>query len=162
MTCDLRLGRVVGLPAVLGERLMGHVERAVLDEGGKQLQGLVLRRGLGGARWAGREEIRLLGDVSVILRARPGRPPRSADFCLRAVKDESGLTLGRVTDVFVCPETLAVTALEVSLGLMEELLQGRRIIRRWTVRTDAEDGPQVLIPREAWEHTDKPEGGDAQ
>lgn len=153
MTCDVRLGRVVGLPAVCGDRLVGHVERAVLEEDGRQLRGLILRRGLGGARWAAREEIGLLGDVSVILKTRPGRPPRSTDFTLRAVKDESGLTLGRVTDVFVSPDTLAVTALEVSLGLVEELLRGRQLIRRWAIRPGDQDGPQVLIPRDAWEET---------
>lgn len=151
MTCDVRLGRIVGLPAVLGERLLGHVERAVLTEDGARLRGLVIRRGLGSARWAAGSGIGVLGDVSVILGTRPVRLPRDTDFVLRTVKDESGLTLGRVTDVWICPENLAVTALEVTLGLYEDMRQGRLTIRRWTVQPDPEDGAQVLIPREEWE-----------
>lgn len=153
MTCDVRLGRVVGLPAVLGETLMGHVERAVLTPDGRQLRGLVIRKGLGGARWAEGRGIGVLGDVSVVLGRRPVHLPRDADFTLRTVKDESGLTLGRVTDVWVSPESLEVTALEVSLGLYEELRKGRLTVRRWAVQPDEEDGARVLIPREEWEVT---------
>lgn len=151
MTCDIRLGRVLGLPAVLGERLVGHVERAVLDREGRQLRGLVIRRGLGGARWVSREDVGVLGDVSVIIGRTPVRTPRDTGFTLRTVKDESGLTLGRVTDVWLSPETLAVTALEVTLGLMEELRTGRLRVREWAVQPGEDGAAQVLIPRKAWE-----------
>ena len=150
MTCDVRLGRILGLPAVCGERVVGHVERAVPDEKGQRLQGLIIRRGLGGAKWAPRSGIAVLGDVSVILGERPGRLPKGNDAVLGAVKDESGLTLGRVTDLWIRPETLEITALEVTLGLLEDVLSGRRRISRWTVQP-GEDGAQVLIPRDEWE-----------
>lgn len=149
MTCDVRLGRIVGLPAVCGEKMVGHVERAVPDAGGRTLRGLVIRRGLGSAKWADRSAIAVLGDVSVILEARPVRVPRGGSAVLGAVKDESGLTLGRVTDLWVNPETFAITAMEISLGWMEEMRGGRRIIRRWTIQPGQET--QVLIPREEWE-----------
>ena len=67
MTCDVRLGRILGLPAICGARIVGHVERAIPDAEGRCLQGLVIRRGLGGAKWADRSSIAVLGDVSVIL-----------------------------------------------------------------------------------------------
>lgn len=151
MTSDVRLGRVLGLPAILGERMVGHVERAVLAPDGQHLRGLLIRKGLGSARWAEREQIGVLGDISVILDGKPTRPPRDADFTLRTVKDESGLTLGRVTDVWVSSETLQVTALEVTLGLLEELRTGRLRVQHWAVQPDDDDGAQVLIPREEWE-----------
>lgn len=151
MTSDVRLGRVLGLPAVLGERLVGHVERAVLDREGRRLRGLVIRRGLGGAKWISREGVGVLGDVSVILGRTPIRPPKDTDFTLRTVKDESGLTLGRVTDVWLSPETLAVTALEVTLGLMEDLRTGRLRVCEWAVQPGEDGAAQVLIPRNAWE-----------
>lgn len=150
MTCDVRLGRVLGLPAVLGERLVGHVERAVLDREGRQLRGLVIRRGLGGAKWVSREGVGVLGDVSVILGRAPVRPPKDADFTLRTVKDESGLTLGRVTDVWLSPETLSVTALEVTLGPLEDIRTGRLRVRDWAVQPGEDGAAQVLIPRREW------------
>lgn len=150
MTCDVRLGRIVGLPAVCGEKVVGHVERAIPDEGARSLRGLVIRRGLGSAKWADRSAIAVLGDVSVILEAKPVRVPRRGSAALGPVKDESGLTLGRVTDLWVNPETFAITAMEISLGWMEELHGGRRVIRRWMIQP-GQEAPQVFIPREEWE-----------
>ena len=49
MTCDVHLTRVLGLPAVLRGRSQGHVERAVLENDGHALRGLIVRRGFGGA-----------------------------------------------------------------------------------------------------------------
>ena len=149
-TCEVRLGRILGLPAVMGARVVGHVERAVPDETGKHLTGFVIRRGLGSAKWADATSVEVLGDVSLILRSSPERHHREKAYAISAVKDESGLTLGRVTDWWISRDTLDVTALEISLGPLEDLRRGRCTIRRWTVQP-GEDGWQVLIPREAWE-----------
>ncbi len=150
MTCDVRLGRILGLPAIWGERVVGHVERAVPDEEGKHVQGFVIRRGLGGAKWADRSAIRVLGDVSVILGEKPGRVPKGRDVTLSAVKDEGGLTLGRVTDLWVSQDNLDITALEVTLGLVEDLRSGRRTVRQWAVQM-GDEGLTALIPRDQWE-----------
>ena len=150
MTCEVRLGRILGLPCVCGEKVVGHVERAVPDETGQQVQGFIIRRGLGSAKWADRRTVSVVGDVSVILREKPVRPPRGAEAALGPVKDEGGLTLGRVTDWWISKEQLGITALEVTLGLTEDLLTGRRRVSRWTVRA-GEEGLLVLLPREEWE-----------
>lgn len=146
----VRLGRIVGLPAVCGERVVGHVERAVPDETGQHVLGFIIRRGLGSAKWADHSAVSVLGDVSVILRQRPGRVPRGSDAVLSAVKDEGGLTLGRVTDWWISRDSLDITALEVTLGLLSDITSGRRRVQRWTVKP-GEDGLTVLIPREEWE-----------
>ena len=146
----MRLGRILGLPAVCGERVVGHVERAVPDETGQHVRGFIIRRGLGGAKWADRSAITVLGEVSVILKEKPGRVPKGSEAAWSAVKDEGGLTLGRVTDLWISRDALDITALEVTLGLLEDLTTGRRTVRHWTVQP-GEDGMQVLIPREAWE-----------
>ena len=152
MTCDVRLGRILGLPCICGERVVGHVERAVPDEMGQQVEGFIIRRGLGGAKWADRAAVTVLGDVSLILKEKPGRMPKGRDACLGAVKDESGLTLGRVTDWWISRDELNITALEVTLGLLEDLKNGRRRVNRWMTQR-AEDGIQVFLPREEWEKT---------
>ena len=159
MTSDLRLGRILGLPAICGERVVGHVERAIPDEAGRQLTGLIIRRGLGGAKWADRSAIHVLGEVSVILRCKPGRVPRGKENLLATVKDEGGLTLGRITDWWISPDTLHITALEITLGLLEDLRSGRRRVQQWTVQP-GEDGMQVLIPRQAWETPPLVKGGE--
>ena len=148
----VRLGRILGLPAVCGERVVGHVERAVPDESGQRVTGFIIRRGLGSAKWADRSAVTVLGDVSVILKEKPGRVPRGSGIALTSVKDESGLTLGRVTDWWIRREGLDITALEVTLGPLEDLRSGRRTVRQWAVQP-GEEGATVLIPREEWEGT---------
>ena len=147
----MRLNRVVGLPAVLGGRTLGHVERAVLDRASLQLRGFTVRRGLLGARWVSREGVSVLGDVSVVLQSAPVRPPKDADCPLGRVTDESGLTLGRVTDAWLRPDTLEITALEVTLGPLEDLRRGRLRVRDWAIQTASGGETQVLIERQRWE-----------
>ena len=146
----VRLGRILGLPAVCGGRVVGHVERAVPDETGQQVTGFIVRRGFGSAKWADRSTVTVLGDVSVILGEKPGRIPRRSEMAISAVKDESGLTLGRVTDWWISRDSLQITGLEITLGLLEDLRSGRRRVSQWAVQP-GEEGLTVLIPREEWE-----------
>lgn len=142
----IRLGSIVGLPAALDGRMVGRVEQTVLTHDGHALRGLVVRHGLGGARWVDAAHIAVLGNVSVILACKPGRLPVDADFILTSVKDTAGLNLGRVTDAYVNPATMQITALEVSLGLVEEITLGRMLARHFVVRPTPDEPGQVLIP----------------
>lgn len=142
----IRLGSLVGLPAALEGRMVGRVEQTVLTPDGHALRGLVIRHGFGGARWADTDSIRVLGNVSVILACKPRRLPRDADFTLTSVKDTGGLNLGRVTDAYVNAATFQVTALEISLGLVEELTCGRMLARSFVVQPAPGEPGQVLIP----------------
>lgn len=151
MTCEIRLSRVVGLPVIHGGRLLGHVEQALPDGEGKRLDGLVIRRGLRGARWASRESVGVLGEVSVILACPPGKTRKAGESSASLVKDESGLTLGRVTDMWLDAGNLTVTALEISLGPLEDVRRGRLRVNAWTLCPGGDGAPQVVIPRQAWE-----------
>lgn len=142
----IRLGSLVGLPAALDGRMVGRVEQTILTPDGHALRGVIIRHGLGGARWAEASSIRVLGDVSVILARKPRHLPRDADFTLTSVKDTSGLNLGRVTDAYVNAATFQVAALEISLGLVEELTCGRMLARSFVVRPAPGEPGQVLIP----------------
>lgn len=149
MTCEIRLTRAVGLPVILGERLVGHVERAALTPDGRHLSGLVIRRGMGGARWVSREMISILGNVSVVLQQAPTHLPKDAGTPPYRVTDETGLTLGRVTDAWLRADTLETAALEVSLGPIEDLRRGRLRVRRWDAQ--AGNSCQIRIGRNEWE-----------
>ena len=142
----IRLGSVTGLPVVCAGKLQGRVEQAVLNPEGRSLRGLVVRRGFGGARWLAAEDILVLGEVSVIALRRPGRIPRDAAFNLGCVRDTAGLDLGRVTDVYLQPDTRRVAALEITLGPLEELRCGRMLARDFAVHPAPGEPGQVLIP----------------
>ena len=147
MTCkEIRLGSITGLPVILNGRKIGRVEKAVLTPDGRALRGLVTRQGLGGAKWIPGEAASVLGQVSVVTAMHPGRVPRDADFSFGSVRDTAGLHIGRVTDVFLDADTRRITALEVSLGLVEELTVGRLLAREYVVRTAPSEPGQVLIP----------------
>ena len=143
MTSDIRLNSILGLPVILRGRMIGRVERAVITRDGRSLRGLMIRRGLGGAKWIESEQIAVLGEVSVIVDKETVRLPRDADFDLGMVKDTAGMTLGWVTDVLLNPATYRVTGLELTLGFMEELLGGRLIARSWTFIPGTDE---VLVP----------------
>lgn len=143
MTSEIRLNGILGLPVILRGRMIGRVERGVVTSDGRSLRGLTVRRGLGGAKWIESGHIVVLGEVSVIVDNEPTRLPRDAGFDLGTVKDTGGMPLGWVTDVFLHPVTYRVTGLELTLGLMEELLGGRLIARTWTVTPGT---GQVLVP----------------
>lgn len=142
----IRLGSVVGLPVILEGEMVGRVEQTVLTPDGRSLRGLVVRQGMGGARWIRQESIRVMGDVSVIIGEKPGRLPKDAGFALTSVKDTGGLNLGRVTDVYLYPQSFRVAAIEISLGLWEEWTLGRMLARQFVVRPAPEEPGQVLIP----------------
>jgi len=142
----IRLGSIAGLPVIWQGKVLGRVEQAVLTRDGRALRGIVLRRGLGSARWAARSDLDVLGDVSVILSRAPTRPPRDAAFALGSVKDTAGLQLGRVTDVFLHRESLQTAALEISLGLWEDLSCGRMLARTYVLPPAPEEPGMVLIP----------------
>ena len=149
MTCEarmIRLGSVTGLPVVCAGRMLGRVEQAILTQSGKKLRGMVIRKGMGGAKWLDNAQIIVIGGVSVLVQGKPGRLPRDTDFALGSVKDVSGLRLGRVTDVFLNPETRCVTALEISPGPLEELRGGRSLVREFVVRPTFQEPGQVLVP----------------
>ncbi len=158
---SVRMGSLAGLPVILAGQARCRVERPVLEKDGKRLRGLVVRRGLGGARWVGREAIELIGQVSVIVRVRPMRLPPDTDFALGSVRDATGLTLGRVTDAWLNPETLRVEALEIVPGLVEALLSGPLRCDRFAVCPCREEPGRVMIPGGLWlEKSAAPRGRD--
>lgn len=147
----MRLMRVLGLPVILGQKRIGHVERVFLDEQGRRVRGVVIRRSLGPRRWIRREGVQVLGDVSMVLAETPVRLPRDTQDVPHRVTDENGLTLGRVTDAWLQADTLAVRALEVTLGPCEDLLRGRLRVHGWAIQPAPDGTLQVMISRREWE-----------
>ncbi len=147
---------LIGLPVIRGGKTVGLLEQAVLEQSGKKLRGIIIREGLGGARWVDRESIQTIGGVSVLISGTPKRLPKEAGFRLGRVQDTSGLRLGTVTDALINPETLEVEALEISNGPLDDLLHGRWLASDFVLRQPPDNGkparkkekalPWVLVP----------------
>ncbi len=152
------LRKLIGLTVVLDGRASGHVAKGVLQRDGRSLRGIVIRNGLQGAKWLRSEQISLIGQVSVIARGEASRMPKDADFRLFAVTDSAGERLGVVTDALIDRETLAVRALEVSSGPVDDLLNGRWYATAYSVHARGKTG-HVTIPS-VWEEVGDDEQND--
>ena len=110
------LQRMIGAAVIWQNCRIGWVERAFSDDSLRSLKGIVVRRGLGGAGWLGREQLLLAGRTCVIALDRPLKLPRMAQEPLRRVYLAQGAWSGVVSDLLLDGETLKVCALEVSLS----------------------------------------------
>lgn len=143
------LKKMIGLPVIMNGKPAGCVARGVLSDDGRSLRGLVIRGGLRGSRWLPREQITLIGQVSVIASGKPGRMPRDAGYHLFRVSDPEGTRLGVVTDALLHEETLRVSALEISSGPVDDLIAGRWYATAFHVQPrDGTGHVTVSCPRE--------------
>lgn len=117
--------KLEGMPVILDGKKGGQVIRAVLHKDGRSLRGLLIRSGYLGPRWLERKQIRVMGKVSIIAEGKPSKPPKDTEYRLFRVSDADGERLGIVTDALICEDTMRVTALEISSGPMDDLIDGR-------------------------------------
>lgn len=139
------LKKMIGLPVIVNGKAMGSVIRGVLAEDGRCLRGIVVRGGLRGTRWLPREQIALVGRLSVIANGKTCRVPKNADYRLFRVTDAEGMRLGIVTDALLHEETLRVAALEISGGPIDDLIDGRWYATAFHVQPRGEWG-HVTVP----------------
>lgn len=116
------LNALVGLPAVWQNQQVGWIERAVADVEGRRLGGLVVRKGIGSARWADGKEVLCAGENCVLLRSKPARLPKVPQEKDRRTFLTTGEAAGLVTDVFFLGEPLSLAALEVCRGPLQRLM----------------------------------------
>lgn len=141
-----RLRALIGMPVLCGSRRIGRVARAELAEDLRQLDGVWIGSGLRGARYIPAESLELIGRVA-ILAEDGGRKGRMATGPLfrRAVSTD-GRRMGAITGAEIDEVSFAVTALELSAGLWDDLLRGRERVTRYTV--NRETGEVVIEPAE--------------
>lgn len=120
--------RLIGMCAVSGGETLGRIERIVLDSSAHRLFGIVLRRGIGGAKWIPRHRVRLMGQSCVLVDGRGEKVPAKTPQQPKHVKDSTGLSLGMVTDVLLCEKSLRVIALEISFGALYYLIGQRAYV----------------------------------
>ena len=128
------LNALVGLPAVWQNQQVGWIERAVADVEGRRLGGLVVRKGMGSARWADGNEVLCIGENCVLLGSKPARLPKVPPQKDRRTFLTTGEAAGVVTDVFFRGEPLALAALEVCRGPLQRLMGYRAYAADFCIR----------------------------
>lgn len=140
------LNRMVGLPVVWQDRQLGYVERAVADAHARRLSGVVVRKGIGAAKWVCSDGIAVVGSRCVLVREKPGAVPDGQPGQLGRAFLTTGECVGEVTDVILDGDTLRLEALELSQGPVYRLLGRRAYASQYRVDGGARAG-EVVVPR---------------
>lgn len=127
-----RLNQMIGLPVMCGERRLGFVSSLCLSTDAHDLTGLNMRRGLHASMFIPASCIHVMEDTRVEVAAGQRERARKA-LRLGPACDGEGMRLGVVSDAAIDERTLRVKALELTFGPVDDLLRGRRWIRRFTV-----------------------------
>ena len=134
------LNAIIGQTVIWQDQKVGLVERAFPNAQKRRLDGLVIRRGMGVARWISGEDILLLGKSCVVVRRKPQRMPEKENVIPGRVFLTSGECAGEVTDVFVETHTLRLAALEVCQGPFYRLMGRRAYAAQFHMNAGGEEG----------------------
>ena len=137
---NLRL--LVGMPVICGGRKLGRVVQAQVSEELTCMTGLFVDAGIKGTRFIPSSDVSVLGDVAVLVRSEGRRGARAQCGYPRRALTPDGKHLGAICGAGVNEESLNVEALELSIGWLEDVLTGRRRVRRFTVN---EPGGEVVV-----------------
>jgi len=162
-----KLRALTGLPVVCGHRRIGRLLRAELTEDLKQLSGIWVSAGIRGTRYIPAESLQWLGQVAVMVDDAGRRGHMPTGTLLKRAVSTDGRRVGAITGAEIDEVSFAVTALELSAGLWDDLLYRRQRIWGFTVNRD--NGEVVVLPaedeREEGAHEERfdegPDRGDA-
>lgn len=145
------LNHLVGLPVVFQGEQIGQVERCVADKSSAYLQGLIIRQGLGGAKWVPSHLLETLGRRCVIIRGQPEAMPGRFAGEPKLLYLTNGQLAGEITDVVLADQSLRVVALEVSAGLLQRLTGQRQYATEYHIRrTGSRCGEAVASGLISW------------
>ena len=155
------LNRIAGMPVIWQDRQIGCVERAIADTSARRLRGLVIRKGIGTARWLPAGSVRLIGRRCVLAGATPEPLPDGLTDVMMQAYLTTGERAGQVSDALFSGLTLQLVALEITPGPVYALLGRCAYTVSYRV---AGDGKQTMVSelmtwaefrersrREAWE-----------
>lgn len=125
------LNRVIGMPVILRDKCVGYVERAVPDPFYRRLEGMVVRKGIGLARWLPQADIRLIGRECVLAAAGPYSMPKQKEWHGVQAFLPTGQWTGMVSDAVLEGGSLCLVALEISKGPLYSLLGLRAYARHY-------------------------------
>ncbi len=117
---------LVGLPVVFRGEQIGQVERCVADQEAAFLRGLIVRHGMGGAKWVPSRLVDTMGRQCILVRGRPEAMPGWVPEEPKLLYLTNGQLAGEITDVVLTEPDWRMVALEVSAGLLQRLT-GRRM-----------------------------------
>ena len=127
-----------GMPVVCEGRRMGRVLSVQLDPALSRMTGLHVDCGLKGRRYIPAGRVRMLGEMAVLVE--PGYEKSTLPPALprRALSPE-GAHLGCITGAWIDETGYGVESLELSGGILQDLLSGRIRVRLYHVQRENGD-----------------------
>lgn len=134
-----KLRAMIGMPVICRNRGIGRVQRASLSWDLRQMDGIWVNGGAGGARFIPAESLELLGETAILCEDEGERRRMDAPPLFRRALSTDGQRIGAITGAQIDEVSFAVTSLELSGGVWDDLLRGRRQIDRYTVNRETGD-----------------------
>ena len=135
---------MIGLPVICGHRRLGRVMQADIAADLERLEGVWVGGGLLGTRYIPAEQLEMIGEVAVISDGPGMRRKLEGQPLFRRAVSTDGRRLGAITGAEIDEISFAVTALELSAGLWDDLSGRRRRVLRYTV--NRETGVVIVDP----------------
>lgn len=162
-----RLNSLIGMPVVCRSKRVGRTIRGELTDDLTRLKGIWVGAGLRGTRWISSDALQMLGQVAILADELGTRRRMACPPLLRRAISTDGTRLGAVIGAEIDELSFAVTALELSRGLWDDLLNRRLHITTYTanrengeVVVDLTDVTREGLNDEGW-HDQGPHRGDA-
>lgn len=130
----MTLNHLTGMPVIRQGEQIGLVERAVADAQAKQLEGIILRRGLRAAKWIPLSGIEWVGSRCIAVGCEPMPLPPALPVQAAHVYLTGGGLAGQVADLLISSDSMRVVALEVCAGPWYRLLGRSSYAREYQVR----------------------------
>lgn len=143
-----KIRALIGLPVIVKGKRIGRVVRCELSNDLKHLEGLWITAVVFGTRFIPCEHLGVLGQVSVTADSSGIRRKGSGTSLFRRAVGTDGTRLGAITGADIDELSFRIDALELSCGLWDDLLYGRRRIH--TFALNQTDGSVIIDVGEIW------------
>ena len=137
-----RIRSLTGMPVVMHGKKIGRLVQAELTEDLTALSAVWIDAGLRGIRRIPAENLEMIGKKAVTADSDGTRGKCKSAFALHRALSTDGRRLGAITGAQIDELSFAVTALELSGGLWDDLFLGRRCVSSY--RIDSRSGDVLL------------------
>lgn len=131
-----KISAMIGMPVVCRSRKIGIMIQADISEDLKRLTGIWVDSGLRGTRYISAEDLELLGIHSIISDSCGRRKHLTSSPMFHRAVSTDGRRMGAVTGAEIDEISLSVESLELSTGMLDDLVNGRLRIQSFTVNRE--------------------------
>lgn len=128
-----RMRALIGLPVISNGKRIGRVVRCELSEDLSMLEGIWITAVFFGSRFIPRDHLGVLGEVSIVSDTAGCRRRCRDKGVLRRAVGTDGSRIGAITGAEIDELTFRVQALELSCGVWDDLLNGRKRVQTFTL-----------------------------